>query len=203
MKQAYKRVIKTTMLISFVCMLGLAAMAKSIILVLIGEQWLPAVLYLQIICFSAMLYPLHAINLNMLQVNGRSDLFLKLEVVKKVIAVGPLLLGIFVHVIWMLWGSVLVGFVSYYLNSYYSGRDLNYGIREQIKNIAPSFFIAGLMAIVVYALSFIPVSVFILLPVQLLVGTGVVVVVGEISKIEEYIEVKQIALSVIRKITSR
>ena len=203
LKQAYKRVIKTTMLITFVCMLGLAAMAKSIILVLIGEQWLPAVVYLQIICFSAMFYPLHAINLNMLQVNGRSDLFLKLEVVKKVIAVGPLLLGIFVHVIWMLWGSVLVGFVSYYLNSYYSGRDLNYGIREQIKNIAPSFFIAGLMAIVVYALSFVPVSVFILLPVQLLVGTSVVVVVGEISKIEEYIEVKQIALSVIRKITSR
>lgn len=203
LKQAYKRVIKTTMLITFVCMLGLAAMAKSIILVLIGEQWLPAVAYLQIICFSAMFYPLHAINLNMLQVNGRSDLFLKLEVVKKVIAVGPLLLGIFVHVIWMLWGSVLVGFVSYYLNSYYSGRDLNYGIREQIKNIAPSFFIAGLMAIVVYALSFVPVSVFILLPVQLLVGTSVVVVVGEISKIEEYIEVKQIALSVIRKITSR
>lgn len=96
-----------------------------------------------------------------------------------------------------------MGFVSYYLNSYYSGRDLNYGIREQIKNIAPSFFIAGLMAIVVYALSFVPVSVFILLPVQLLVGTSVVVVVGEISKIEEYIEVKQIALSVIRKITSR
>lgn len=203
LKQAYKRVIKTTMLITFVCMLGLAAMAKSIILVLIGEQWLPAVAYLQIICFSAMLYPLHAINLNMLQVNGRSDLFLKLEIVKKIIAVGPLLLGIFVNIIWMLWGSVLVGFVSYYLNSYYSGRDLDYGIREQIRNIAPSFFIAGLMAIVVYVLTFIPISVFILLPVQLLVGAGVVVGCGEISKIEEYIEMKQITLSVIRKIVSR
>ena len=80
---AYRRVIKTTMLITFACMLGLAAVAKPLIVILIGEKWLPAVYFLQIICFSGMLYPLHAINLNILQVKGRSDLFLKLEIIKK------------------------------------------------------------------------------------------------------------------------
>lgn len=80
---AYRKVIKSTMLVTFACMLGLAAMAKSLIIILIGEKWLPAVGYLQIICFSGMLYPLHAINLNILKVKGRSDLFLKLEIIKR------------------------------------------------------------------------------------------------------------------------
>lgn len=83
LREAYRRVIKTTMLISFACMLGLAAVAKPLILLLIGEKWLVSVSYLQIICFAGMLYPLHAINLNILQVKGRSDLFLKLEIIKK------------------------------------------------------------------------------------------------------------------------
>ena len=85
LREAYQKVIKITMLITFACMLGLAAVAKPLILILIGEKWLPAVYFLQIICFSGMLYPLHAINLNILQVKGRSDLFLKLEIIKKII----------------------------------------------------------------------------------------------------------------------
>ena len=109
--------IKVTMLVAFVLMLGLAAIAELMIVSLIGEQWLPAVPMLQIFCFSMMLYPLHAINLNMLQVQGRSDLFLKLEIIKKIVAVGPLLLGIFVGIYWMLIGSVMTGFFAYYLNA--------------------------------------------------------------------------------------
>lgn len=81
LREAYRKVIKSTMLITFACMLGLAAVAKPLIVLLIGEKWLPAVGFLQIICFSGMLYPLHAINLNILQVKGRSDLFLRLEVI--------------------------------------------------------------------------------------------------------------------------
>ena len=101
-------------------MLGLAAAAKSLILILIGEKWLPAVSFLQIICFSGMLYPLHAINLNILQVKGHSDLFLKLEVIKKIIAVGPILIGILFGIKYMLWGSVFISFIAYLLNRYYS-----------------------------------------------------------------------------------
>ena len=85
MKQAYRRVIKVTMLITFVLMLGLAAVAQPLILVLIGEQWIIASYFLPIICLQMFLYPLHAINLNMLQVQGRSDLFLRLEIIKKAI----------------------------------------------------------------------------------------------------------------------
>ena len=87
LKSAYCRVIRTTMLPTFVLMLGMTACAKSMILVLIGEKWIGCVPLLQLICLTGMLYPLHAINLNMLQVQGRSDLFLKLEIIKKIIAI--------------------------------------------------------------------------------------------------------------------
>ena len=200
LKAAYKKVIKVTMVVTFSCMLGLAAIAKPMIVTLIGEQWLPAVPLLQIICFMMMLYPLHAINLNMLQVQGRSDLFLKLEIIKKIIAVGPLLMGVFMDIYWMLWGSVITGFISYYLNAFYSGRFLNYSIWEQIKDILPSFIVAILMALVVFALSYINLPPYVLLVIQLLTGVVLVVILCEFTKLDAYIEIKNILLSFINKI---
>ena len=166
LKNGYQKIIKVAMLVTFTLILGLAAVSKSLILTLIGEQWLTCVPFLQILCFQMMLYPLHTLNLNMLQVQGRSDLFLKLEIIKKIIATGPLMLGIFVNIYWMLGGSVITGFISYYLNAYYSGPFLNYSIKEQVKDILPSFGVAMAMAIPVYAMSFISISPFILLPLH-------------------------------------
>ena len=116
LREAYRRVIKVTMLVAFACMLGLAAVAKPLLVLLIGEKWLPAVYFLQIICFSGMLYPLHAINLNILQVKGRSDLFLKLEIIKKIIATIPIVIGIFWGIELMLWGSVCSSFIAFFLS---------------------------------------------------------------------------------------
>lgn len=83
LRNAYRRVIRISMLSTFVCMLALAAIAKPMALVLIGEKWMQSVYFLQIICFARMLYPLHTLNLNMLQAQGRNDLFLKLQNIKK------------------------------------------------------------------------------------------------------------------------
>ena len=188
------------MFLTFTLMLGLAAVAKPMVLVLIGEKWLPSVEFLQILCFSAMLYPLHAINLNMLQVKGRSDLFLILEIVKKIIAIGPIILGIFIGIKAMLLGSVFTGFIAYYLNSYYSGRDLEYGIKEQISDILPSFFIALSMAVIVWTISLINISPFILLPLQILAGIIIIFTIGETTKNNEYMELKGILTSTIKKI---
>lgn len=200
LKHAYKKVIKSSMFVTFILMLGLAAVAKSMVLVLIGEKWLPSVDFIQIISFSAMLYPLHAINLNMLQIKGRSDLFLILEIIKKTVAVGPILLGIFIGIKAMLWCSVFTGFIAYYLNSYYSGRDLKYGILEQIKDILPSFLIAIVMAAIVWAISLINISPFILLPIQIIVGFVIIFAIGEKTKMNEYVEIKEIIVSTINKI---
>lgn len=210
LKDGYRRIIKTTMLITFCVTLMLAAIAKPMVLVLIGEKWLQAATFLQIVCFSSMLYPLHAINLNILQVKGRSDLFLKLEVFKKIIAVGPLLMGIFISIYWMLIGSVLSSFIAYYLNAYYSGPLLGYSIRAQIKDITPSFIIGFAGS----AIAFLPVllydilgdgtswpfAAFFILPLQVILGFGVILILCEHTRPSEYVEVKGITRNAVQRI---
>ena len=199
LKEGYRKIIRITMLLSFVLMFGLGAVAESLLHVLIGGQWAEAAGYLQIIVFTACLYPLHAINLNMLQVEGRSDLFLKLEIVKKIVAVGPILIGIFISIRWMLWSSVLVGIVSYFLNSYFSGKMIGYGSWAQLKDIAPSFGVACVMMAAVYALKLTGLSPLPLLIVQLAAGAGITIALCELLKLEEYNELKGIVLGFLRK----
>lgn len=200
LKYGYKKIIKITMLISFTLMLGMAGAAKSMIQILIGDQWLPAVPFLQIICFSMMLYPLHALNLNMLQVQGRSDLFLKLEIIKKCIGIIPILLGIFINIYWMLISSVIVGFFSYYLNAYYSGSSLNYYIREQLKDILPSFTIAMTMGSIIYGISYLPLSPYIMFPSQLIIGFVITVLLCKITNLPEYHEIINIIITIYHRL---
>lgn len=203
LKRGYQRVIRVTMLVAFVLVLGLAACGKQFILVLIGEKWLPCVPFLQIICFQMVLYPLHALNLNALQVKGRSDLFLKLEIIKKIIGVIPILLGVFVGIYSMLITSVFTGMISYYLNAYYTAPLLDYGIKEQVKDILPSFGVAMAMAVPVFAMSFISMSPYIILPLQIITGATITIVICEATKLPEYIEIKGILMPIINKVIKR
>lgn len=194
LKSAYKRIIKTTMLPTFVLMLGMAACAKSMIVVLIGEKWQACVPMLQILCTYGMFYPLSALNLNMLQVQGRSDLFLKLEVYKKLIAVVPLLLGIFVGLYWMLVGSFFSCLIAYFLNAYYSGPFLQYNVKEQIADFMPSLLIAIAMAVPLYILSFVNITPYVLLPLQIVLGAFITISLCEHYNLSEYNELKEIVL---------
>ncbi len=201
LKNAYKTIIKTTMFVSFILLFGLAAIAKPLIFTLIGEKWAFAAALLPIICFSFVLYPLHSINLNMLQIEGRSDLFLKLEIIKKCVAVIPILMGIFISIKAMLWANVASGIVAYYLNSFYSGKLIGYYMKEQIKDILPSFILASLMAAAVYPISLIPfLPFYLILIIQVFIGAIIVFGYCECTKMEEYIKVK---LSVIQLIGNK
>lgn len=203
LKAAYKRVIKTTMLPTYVLMLGMAAVAKPMILCLLGEKWIECVPFLQLICFTGMMYPLHAINLNMLQVQGRSDLFLKLEIIKKCVGLIPLLLGIFINIYLMVGASAVLTWFNYYLNSYYSGPYLNYSIKEQFGDILPSLGIALVMALPVYLMSYIPLNCYLLLVLQIIVGAIIVITICEKLQRSEYLEIKGIVMPMINKIIKR
>lgn len=198
LKEGYRKIIKVSMLLSFVLLFGLGAVAEPLLYVLIGGQWSEAARYLQIIVFSACLYPLHAINLNMLQVQGRSDLFLKLEIVKKIIAIGPILLGVFISIEWMLWGSVLIGLFTYWLNSFYSGKMIDYGSLAQLRDIAPSFGVAFVMMAALYALTLTELPPVALLAVQLIAGAGIAIGLCELLRLEEYYELKNIVIGLLR-----
>lgn len=200
LKAAYKKIIKVSMLLTSVLMFGLAGVAKPLILILIGEKWLPCVPFMQIICFNMVLYPLHSLNLNMLKVQGRSDLFLKLEIYKKIIAILPILLGVFFNIYWMLICSVFTGVIAYYLNVYYSGPFLNYSIKEQVLDVLPSLAIGLSMAVILYLLSLFNIMPVALILIQIAIGTGYVFLVCEYFRLDEYLELKKLSLQFVDKI---
>lgn len=200
LKHNYRKLIKTSMFLSFVGMLALAACAKPLIFVLIGEKWAIAAEYLPLLCFNFMLYPVRAINTNMLQVKGRSDQLLILEVIKKVIAIGPLLLGIFVSIYWMLLGSVFAGFIGYILNSYFSGKYIKYTTRRQFIDILPSLIFGIVVAGIMYICTFLPLSSIVTLILQVVVGFIAIIAIGESSKFEPYMEIKGIIIPMLSKI---
>lgn len=199
MISAYRRIIKVTMFITAISMFFLGAISEPLLYCLIGPKWHEAATYLPLICIAGSLYPLHAINLNMLQVQGRSDLFLGLEVIKKIIAVGPLFIGAFVGIIPMLWANLITGIMTFFLNSHYSGKLLGYSSWMQIRDIAPSYFIAMLLALSVYFLRYLPITYWIILPMQMVFGIFVFCLISHFSKREEFIEIKNILSPQIKK----
>lgn len=195
LKAAYKKLIQSTMLITFVLMLGMAAVAEPMVITLIGEQWHQSVTYLQLLCFVGMFYPLHALNLNMLQVQGRSDLFLRLEVIKKSLAIPTIIIGILFGIEVMLIGMIFNTLIAYYLNSYWSGQLIGYSTGQQVKDILPSFLLAASMSLTVYLVgSLLDVSYAAQLVFQLVLGVVLVFVLAELTRLDNYSYLKTIAL---------
>jgi teichuronic acid exporter len=195
LKSAFKKLIRSTMLISFVLMMGMAVVARPMIIVLIGEKWIPAVEYLQMLCFVGMFYPLHALNLNMLQVQGRSDLFLRLEIIKKTIAVPVIVLGVLFGIKAMILGMFINTLIAYYLNSYWSGKLIGYSFIDQVKDILPSFLLAcvvnGLVLLIGTMIHLPPVSM-----LFLCVLSGGILTFGfcELFKFKDYLYLKTIII---------
>jgi O-antigen/teichoic acid export membrane protein len=192
MTQAYRRIIRTSMFITAVTLFFLGAVSEPLICCMIGPKWHEASTYLPFICISSSLYPLHAINLNMLKVQGRSDLFLGLDIIKRIISLAPLFVGAFVGIIPMLWVNIFIGIIGYFLNSYYSGRLLGYSSWMQLRDIAPSYALAIAIALSVWFLKYLPLSYWIVLPMQVLVGAFTFLAVCKVTKINEYSEILNI-----------
>ncbi len=199
MVAAYRKIIKTTMFVTAICMFFLGAISEPLLYCLIGPKWHEAAVYLPLICITGSTYPLHAINLNMLQVQGRSDLFLGLEVIKKIIGIAPLSVCIFYGILPMLYTSILINIISYFLNSYYSGKFLGYSSWMQIRDIAPSYGLATLVALSVFFLKYLPISYWAILPLQIVIGGTLFFAICRLARIQEYIELKSIVLNIIRK----
>ena len=197
--EGYRKVIKMSMFVTVVALFFLGATSEPLLFCLIGPQWQEASTYLPLICISMSLYPLHAINLNMLQVLGRSDIFLYLEIVKKIIGVLPLMVGIFIDIYWMLISSIIIGIMSLYLNSYYTGKSLGYSFLNQLRDVSGSYFIGVIIALSVYFIKYINLDCWYVLSIQLVIGILTGLISCEILNIEEYKEIKNIIINVSHK----
>lgn len=148
--QIYRRFLRVSAFIIFPLLTGLSAVAQPFILLLLKEQWLFAATLLQIICFSMMWYPIHAINLNLLQVKGRSDLFLKLEIIKKLLAVAVLCITVPMGLIAMCVGQIFSSVIGLIINTHYTGKLIQVGFLRQMQDLLPTLLLSLTMWAVVY-----------------------------------------------------
>lgn len=200
---AYRQVIKTTTFVTVVCMFLLGAVADPLIYCLIGPKWHIAATFLPIVCIYQSMYPLQSINLNMLKVQGRTDIFLYLEIAKKTVLLGPLFIGAFIDIYWMLVASVFASVICFFLNSYYSGKGLGYTSWMQLKDVAPSYGVGLAVAVPVFFLKYLPLSYWIVLPMQVIVGAAIFFLICEKTQLQEYREVKKIATDYAKKLKRR
>lgn len=209
LKLGFKKVIKTTAFVYFPIMAGLAAVAFPLFGLVIGDKWLPSVVYFQLLCIAGMLYPIHLLNLTILQVKGRSDLFLVIEVVKKVILTVLILFALTMKlgIIGLIMAALLNSFLSFFVNSYFSGTAIGYSTKEQLKDLLPAFIIAVVMGVSVYCLGFIlPANYLVKLVAQVGIGIIMYVVLCKILHVQELRVVYQILFAIVlkkRKLTSK
>lgn len=149
-RNAYKQIMQIVLFIITPVIVIMALLAEPLIVFLFTEKWLAIVPIFQIICFTGILYPLHLYNLLVLQVKGRSDLFLKLEVFKKVLLSVILIVSFFFGFYALLWGQLLFSIIALLINTHYAGAMLNYKMGTQLKDIFPIFIFSFCMGVFIF-----------------------------------------------------
>jgi len=150
LKEGYRKVIAVTTFVLFPVMTLMAALAQPIFELLLPEQWLPAAIYLQFLCVAGLLAPINSVNLNILKVKGRSDLYLKLEVFKKVLTVLVFALSLSYGIFGVLIGQIISSVLIYLSNSYFSAILINYSARQQIADFLASLLLSSFLGIMVF-----------------------------------------------------
>jgi O-antigen/teichoic acid export membrane protein len=153
LREAYRKLLRLSAFVIFPLMVGLAAIADPFIRFVLTDKWERVILLLQILCIARMWYPVHAINLNLLQVKGRSDLFLRLEIIKKIIGIIVLCVTIPLGVIAMCVGLIFTSIVALIINTYYTGKLINVGYFKQMKDLLPILFYSFSMGALVWGIT--------------------------------------------------
>lgn len=145
LEAVYRKFLKLSAFIIFPLMIGMSAVARPFIDIVLGTQWGFCGQLLQIICFAMMWYPIHAINLNLLQVKGRSDLFLRLEIIKKILGITVLCITAPFGLVVMCYGQIFNSIVALVINTYYTGKLINVGFIRQMKDLLPTILLSLIM----------------------------------------------------------
>lgn len=189
LKAMTSRAIKLSTFLIFPAMAGLAAIAKPLTILLLTEKWLPIVPYIQFCCFTYAFFPIHTANLQAIKALGRSDIFLKLEIVKKVIGITVLIVTLPFGLYIMMVGRCISAVLGALVNAYPNKKLLNYGYFEQIRDVLPSVIISAIMVVCISLINIFIDNAAILIVVQTLLGVIVYFSLAIIFKVEcmEYI----------------
>lgn len=202
LRNLYKKLILTSVFVTFPMLLGLASVADPLIRTVFGQKWVNSIPYFQILCMAGMPFSLQVINLNILQVKGRSDLFLGLEIIKIAIGLASIA-GVFLlrlGITALLWSTVLVSVISYFTDSFYSKKLIAYSTKQQIKDMLPILSAALIMAAAAYFTGrLLPGNNFVRLVLQTAVGVTVYGVTCKIIRVKEFETVAEIIGNILNR----
>lgn len=185
-KDMTRRAIKISTYIMAPLMMGLAFCAEQIVEIVLTDKWLPCVPYLRIFCITYMFWPIHTANLNAIKALGRSDLFLRLEVVKKMVGLTLLFSTMRFGVMAMAYSLLLSSILSQIINSWPNRKLLEYSYLEQVRDFAPTIVLAVIMGICVYFVGFISLPVIFTLLIQVIMGATIYIGISAFLNFEEF-----------------
>lgn len=183
-KDMVRRSIVTSSFFVFPMMVVLAAIAEPLVKILLTDKWLPCVPFLRISCASYALWPIHTANLQAINALGRSDIFLKLEITKKIVGFAILGLSIFYGVYAIAIGMLISGIISTFINAYPNRKLLNYSYKEQWRDIMPSLLLSLLMGIIIYSIQLVELNERNTLIIQVFVGIVFYIIMAKVLKLE-------------------
>lgn len=181
-----RRAVRTSTYIMMPMMMGLAVCAEPIIRLLLTENWIGCVPFLRVFCFTFAFYPIHTANLNAIKAMGRSDLFLKLEIAKKIVGLVALLATAWISVEAMAYSLLVTTITSQIINAWPNKKLLDYSYLEQIKDMVPQIVLSCVMGAIVYSISFIGLSDWQILPIQVVVGATVYIAASALLRLESF-----------------
>lgn len=188
-KNMTRRSIKMSVFIMAPAMIGLASVGNQVVKLLLTDKWLPSVFFMRIFCFTFLFYPIHTANLNAIKALGRSDLFLKLEIEKKIIGICLLLATMFISVKAMALSLIVSSITSQLINATPNKKLLNYGYIDQLKDILPSICLACFMGMLIIPISMLRISNIMILLIQMMVGGTIYILGAKLLKLDslEYV----------------
>ncbi len=201
LQKAYKSIMQMSFLISASGLAFAALHAHQIVKLVLGEQWLPIVPLFQVLSVSFMFYPIHSLNINILSVFGRSDLFLKLEVVKKIMILTVVAICFNFGVIGLVWSSVINSILALIINTHYSGRFLNYPTKNQLLDLLPTLATVLVTVSIVYGFQMViaPTNLILQIVISFVIGLLTILIISERTNLTPYLHIKELILEQIKK----
>lgn len=194
-----RRAISISTYVMMPMMMGLAVCAEPIVRLVLTEKWLPCVPFLRVFCFTFSFYPVHTANLNAIKALGRSDLFLKLEILKKIVGLTAVLITMNISVMAMAYSLLVTSVLSQIINSWPNKKLLNYNYLAQLKDMMPQILLSLTMGTIVYSIQFAGLNDVATLAIQIVTGAVVYTLLSKIFKIESFNYISNAISKVIKR----
>lgn len=185
-KNMTRRAIKIGTYILMPFMVGIMVCAGPVVRIVLTEDWLPVIPYLRILCISYAFMPIHTANLNAIKAIGRSDTYLKLEIIKKFVDFASILATMFISVKAMVYGVLVASIISQVINAWPNKKLLNYSYLEQVADMIPQIIASTIMGAVIYLINLVDIHYLLMLAIQVPLGVIVYIICSKLMHIDSF-----------------